>query len=566
MKKTGLILALAVLAVVQTAVYWNAHLFYRALDGAADPGEKMRLLGLAARIYPWNERVYFELGRVSFERGAESMAESRLRDEAIRDSARYFLKSLWLDPASAAAHLHLAQSLQYMDYLSLPMPVPYFEEYKKAASLTGHNSQVHAEVGRVLLARWESLRPEEKDFTLDLLKKVLAGKDPARLRDILEIWYLGGRDEAVIDQILPEDSGLARAYAEFLGEKSLSLEARERALARAESLDFASARNELEAGQRNLESFESEQAAAHASACLKLLGSIAFYQGLVRGEMIDPREYAQVRKAAHLLLAKSRIEQTGTLDDPDSSMATYVAQEDQPLSVGGFEQFLRERGLLEGDGSAASRPKDLRVLALEMSLDFKQNRYRDITKAGEILERSTFIIPEAGRAYYARILGLIGDSYMKLDYLYEAEKFYLKALSAGPEKPEDLLRLERCYARLNNDRKLAEVHTRLDALLLPPRVSLGGRPLEKGSPVRIAIVSDGQPMSLTVSFESSRPGSRPLLAAFWNGRVVHEAYAEGNRFTFPVNPTAGTNSLVLETVNTPVTLLELERKPGPGGN
>jgi hypothetical protein len=565
MKKALPVLALAVLALVQSAVYWNDHLLQRAKDGGADTAEKARMLERAARIYPWNDEVYFELGKAGFERAMESLGEAGVRDAALGASVRHFMRALRLNPGSAAGHVHLAQSLQYMSYLALPAPAGYFEEYKKAASLTGHNSQVYAEVGKVLLAGWESLRPEEKDFTLDILKKTLAGKDESRLLEILEIWYLHGRDYAAIERVLPNDAGILRAYARLLGEKALSLEVREKALARAELLDFTNAKNELDQGQRNFDYFETEEAAARGSVCLKLLSSILFYQDLCHEDLIPPQEYAAVRKAAYLLLAKIQVERTRTIDDPESIMATYLALEDQPLAVGEFEKFIKERGLLGGDEAPASRPMDLRALALEFSLDFKQNRYRDITRAGEMLERSAFVIPEAGRALYARILGLVGDSYMKLDYLYEAEKSYLKALAAGGDDQDDLLRLERCYARLNDDRKLAGVRRRIGALLSPPVIDLGRGILEKGKPVQVAPVFGGRPLDLTLTFESLQPGSRPLLRAVFNGRIIREGYAEGGRMSIPVRPIPGANSLVLETVSEPVRLLKLLLEAGPAG-
>jgi len=560
MKKVLSLAALAVLAVLQTAIYWNAHLLYQADDKTVDPAEKERILERAARIDPWNDLVYLELGRASFEVGAESLGEPRARDAAFDKSVRNLLKSIELNPGSAEAHFELAQSLQYLSYLSLPVPASYFEEYKKAAALTGHNSQVHAEVGKVLLSRWESLRPEEREFTLDILRKTLAGKDPERLQEVLEVWYLHVRDYAVVDRILPEDAEMARAYARFLGEKSLSLEAREKALSRAEFLDFISAKNELDKAQRGYEYYQSDEAASRVSSCLRFLRSIVFFQNLVREALIDPQEYAQVRKKAYLLLTEGRIEQTRSLADPDSSLEIYLALEDQPLAVAEFEKFLSERGFLGSDETSSSRPKDLQILALELSLDFKQNKYRDITKAGEALERSTFVIPDAARPYYARILGLVGDSYMKLDYLYEAEKAYLEALSASNGRLEDLMRIERCYERLNSEQKLAEVRREIDALLTPPAADLGRRYVEKARPARFDFVCDGQPLILTLTFEVSRPESRPLLTILWNDRVVHEAYAGGGSLSFSVSPVPGRNSLVLETVNEPLTLLKLERK------
>ncbi len=562
MKKIALVAALVVIAVVQADIYWNAHLLDRAKEEATDPAGKEKILELAGRVYPWNDQVWFELGKALFEKGTESLGEPRVRDAALAGSVRCFLEGLRLNPGSAAAHFELAQSLEYLRYLSLPAPVSYFDEFKKAAALTGHNSQIYGEVGKVLLARWESLGPEERDFTLDILRKMLAGKDRQKLRDILEVWYLHGQDEAVIESVLPDDSGCLREYARFLGEKSLSLEPREKALAKAESLDFLKARSELSQSQRSFEYFQGDDAPARLSTCLRLLESISFYQTLGREELIDPKEFAELRKTAYLLLAKSQVDKTRSLSDPDHFLETYLALEDQPLAVGEFEKFLAERGL-PGKDESPSRPRDLRALALELTLDFKQNRYRDITKAGELVEKGAVIIPEAGRAYYARILRLVGDSYLKLDDIYEAEEYYLKALAAGPEDLDGLLRLERCYDRLNDDQKTAEVRRRINALLSPAEIDLGRRALEKGAPVRIGLVCDGRPVMLTVTFENLRPGSRPLLAAFFNGRVVREGFFEVGSMSFPVTPAAGTNSLVLETINGPVALIRISRQAPP---
>jgi len=565
MKKALFVLGLAVVALCQTAVYWNARLLDRAVEGTQGTARRAMDLELAARLNPWNDRVHSELGRAAFERAAEALGDAGVRDAALGLSVRHFMRALRLNPGSAETHLRLAQSLQYMSYLSLGTSGSYFEEYKKAAALTGHRSQVFYEVGRVLLGRWESLRPDEREFALDVLRRALAGKDQGRLRDILEVWYLHGQDRAAVEKVLPGDAGAERLYARFLGEKGLSLEARWQALARAEFLDFVQARNALDQARRTYEDFQNEEAAARVSSSLKLLESIAFYQDLVREELVDPREYAALRKAARLFLAKSVVDRTRSLAESEAAIEAYLSLEDQPLAVGEFEKFLAERGLVGTEGNAASRRGDLLVLAVELGLDYKQNRYRDITLAGELLEKSTYVIPEAGRAHYARILGFVGDSYMKLDYLYQAERFYLKALSAEPDGPVGLLRLERCYARLSDDLKLAAVRRRLAAVLAPPATDLGRKPLAPGDPVRIPLVCDGQPLTLAVAFETARPAGRPLLTALWNGRVVWEGFAEEGWASFSVNPDAGPNSLVLETAVEPVTLLKLEaRPPAPG--
>lgn len=565
MKKALLVLGLAGLALCQTAVYWSGRLIERAVNGGRGPEQRTADLERAARIHPWNDRVRFELGRAAFDRADERLANAPERDAALALSVRHFREALRLNPASAETHILLAQSLQYMSYLSLAAPGSYFEEYKKAATLTGHRSQIFYEVGRVLFSRWESLRPDERDFALDVLRRALAGKDQDRLSDFLEVWNLHGRDYAAIEKVLPEDARSERFYARFLAERGLSLEARWKALARAEFLDFLQARNELVQLQRTYEPFESAEAVARVAAGLKLLERIEFYQDLAREELIDPREHAALRKEARLFLARSAADRTRSLAESAAAIEDYVSVEDQPLAVGEFEKFLAERGLVASEGGAASRPSDLLVLAVELGLDYKQNRYRDITMAGELLEKSTFAIPEAGRIHYARILELVGDSYMKLDYLYDAERFYLKSLVAVPDNLAGLLRLEACYERLSDERKRADVRRRVDELLGPAAVDLGRRRLAAGEPVRIQLVCEGEPLTLAIAFETARPAGRPLLTAIWNGRVVWEGFAENGRVSFPVRPVAGTNALILETALEPVTLLRLERGPATSG-
>ena len=84
-------------------------------------------------VFPWNDLVAFELGKAYFERGAEALGDPAARDRSFGQAVEAFLRSLRLDPGRAAVHFHLAQTLLYMSYLSLPAPVPYFEEYKRAA-------------------------------------------------------------------------------------------------------------------------------------------------------------------------------------------------------------------------------------------------------------------------------------------------------------------------------------------------------------------------------------------------------------------------------------------------
>jgi tetratricopeptide (TPR) repeat protein len=551
-KKIILLFGLVVLVVFQAAIVWNASLYWKAKAPAASPAERIRLLRRAAAAYPWNDLVPFELGKAYFELGAEALGNPAERDAFFSQAVGSFLRSLRLNPGSPEVHFHFAQTLLYMSYLSLPTPVPYFEEYKKAAELTGHNNQIYFEVGKVLLARWEALSAAEKDFTLDILRKMLSGKDEDRLLDLLEIWYLEVRDTSLVDKILPDDAALFRAYARFLGEKSLALEARLMALAKAEHLDLLRAKNELDLGRREAEAFRNAEASTHYVRALEALGAIKFYQALAGRELFDPREYAEVQKLARRLLAMSRIEETRSVADADGAIAAYLDVEDQVTVLGEFEAFIKERGLF-GEGPTAGSPvKDLQTLAFRTGLDFQLNRYRDIVRVGDLLASSSLVISPSGKPSYVRILHLIGESCLKLDYVYEAEKYFRMALEIEPENLLVLLGIERCYNRLNDENQAAEARRTIDRLVTPWTIDLGGRLLRKGETFEEVLVTDGRPRKISLEFAAA--GSRPLVAVFFNGRVVWEGSADSGSASFPALPRPGRNSLEITAVSDSVAL------------
>lgn len=550
---------LALLAVLEASIAWNAALTAKGAVPGSDPARRAKTLRLANAAYRWNPQAYFELGKAYFEQGNEALADPAARDALFAQAVDSFLRSLRLDPGAPGVHFHLAQTLLYLDYLSLPTPLPYFEEYRKAAALTGHNSQIFFEVGRVLLSRWEALGAGEKDLALDILRRSLAGKDEARLTAILETWNLHGRDYGLIDRIMPEDPGLLRAYARFLGEKSLALETRHAALARAEELDFARAKEELAQAQKETDYFRPAEAEAHLTASLASLDAIRFYQSLAGRELIDPAEYLDVRKKARRLLAMNRVETTRSLADQNGVIAAYLAVEEEFTAIGEFAGFLKERGLL-GEGPTAATPvNDLQALAFRMVLDFRLNRYRDIVRVGDVLASSSLVISAAGRPDYVRVLDLIAEANLKLDYVYEAERFFRLARDIEPRDLSILLGIERCLNRLNDDAGAAEARRAIEGLVTPAAVDLGGRLLPKGETFRHALVADGSPRTVRVAFGPAE-GGRALVAVNFNGRVVWEGYSDSGPAAFSVSPRTGENALEIVAVGGPVVLTGLAQE------
>jgi len=558
-KKILLLAGLGVLAAFQAAVVWNGRLFWKGSAVATDPAEKVRILRRAEAVFPWNDAVAFELGKAYFESASEALDDPAARDRSFGLAVEAFLRSLRLDPGRAATHFHLAQTLLYMSYLSLPAPVSHFEEYTRAARLTGHHSQIFFDVGKVLLGRWPSLSAEEREFAVDVLRRSLAGRDEKRLAEILETWRLEVRDYGLIGRVLPEDAASLRAYARFLGEKALSLEERHAALARAERLEFLRAKAELDAGRRESEAYRPGEASVRFRAALEALEGIKFYQKLAGRELIDPGEYDEARRTALRLLAMGRVDQTRSLVDEDGAIAAYLVSGDTFAALGEFERFLKERGLLGDAPTAASPFKDLATLAFRMDLDFQLNRYRDIVRVGDLLAASSVVVAPSGRPSYARILRLVGEADLKLDYVYEAERYFRMALEVEPESLEALLGLERCYGRLNDEAKAAEIRGRIVLLTGPDAIDLGGRSLPKGESFAVDLISDGRPTALRFGFEPDQPGGTPLTAVFLNGRIAWEGPAKAGGAAVPAELAAGRNSLVIEAVGGPLRLTSILR-------
>jgi tetratricopeptide (TPR) repeat protein len=251
----------------------------------------------------------------------------------------------------------------------------------------------------------------------------------------------------------------------------------------------------------------------------------------------------------------NRVEETRSLADEDGSIAAYLAVEDDFTSLGEFESFLKDRGLLGEAPTAAAPFKDLHTLAFRTALDFLLNRYRDIVRTGDLIESSSLVIAPAGRADYARILGLVGESNLKLDSVYEAERFLRKALEVEPGNLDFLLSLERCYGRVNEEAKAAEVRREIDRLTGPAAIDLGGRAVGKGESAAFDFVSDGRPGTLRLEFAPTAAGGRPLLSLFLNGKVVWENNGDTGLVSFGIGPRAGRNSLEIAAVSESIRLI-----------
>ncbi|MFQ6071037.1 MAG: hypothetical protein ACE5LC_11020, partial [Candidatus Aminicenantales bacterium] len=524
-KKTLILAGLVVIGIINVCVYWNWHLYYRARDKVEDSEGKIKVLSKACGFYPANDLVYYELGKAYFDLGLKNLQNPEVRDEYLKKSIKSFKRSLRINPASIYGHFNFAQSLLYMSYLEPSFEVNYYDEFKKSALLTGHHSQIFYEVGKIFLSRWPELSEEDREFTIELLRKIATKKKSDELQTILQTWDMNVKDYKVMEKILPEDADVYRMYGKFLGEKSLSTAVRHEVLAQADFLDFQRAKDEFNLGLSEYQYYRLGKAHEHFSRCLRILKRIRFYQNLTAKSLIDRGEFEQKLKAAYLNLAKTLIDQGKGLEDVEEYLRSYLRMENEVASIQELESYLRERGIIKDRLEESFN--DLGALAFQANIYFKENRYRDIMRAGGSLQQSFVIVPDAQKDDYVDVLRIVGDAFQKVDYIYDAREFYLKALEIEPDNLETLLKYRENSVRFNDVKRIREVDRRLERVLSPEVLELGNTVIEKGRTLSRRLVFDGRRIDLELHFSGEEHVIKPLVAVYFNGRVVWEDYVGG---------------------------------------
>jgi tetratricopeptide (TPR) repeat protein len=564
-KRWFFLVAIAAVGVVNIFIYWNVHLCYRTKEKIDDPEKKIRILKSANLFYPSNDSVFYELGKSYFDLGMTNLQDKSLSGEYFQKSIQHFSRSLKINPASYFCHFNLAQSLLYMSYLSPAFEGNSYEEYKKAALLAGHNSQIYYEVGKIFLSLWSKLTEEDKNFTRETLKKILEKKDRQMINAVMHIWEMNVNDYRVMEEILPEDASIYKMYAQFIGEKSLSSDERQRFLAKAELLEFERAKIESSSGESQFQYYSLKRASQSFLSSLRRLEGINFYQNLAGQELINTEDFYELKKSAYLNIAKCYLEEGGDFTQAEDYLLSYLALEDEVAAVGELESFLKLRGHIKEKFGA--RFDDLGRLVLQTLLCFKQNRYRDIMKVGRLLEQSFVVVPEEKKEEYVKVLQLVGDSYQKVDYIYDAGEFFRKALEVNSDDLETLLRIRQNYERLNEDDKIREIDEKKKRLLTPEKIELDKLEIKKGKKHAYVLTLDGSEIILDLYFKISEESSvTPLISVFFNDRVVWEDYLRSDEgmsqeayaiVSLPLIPSVGKNNLVVIPVNSAVELFKI---------
>jgi hypothetical protein len=150
---------------------------------------------------------------------------------------------------------------------------------------------------------------------------------------------------------------------------------------------------------------------------------------------------------------------------------------------------------------------------------------------------------------------IVADSYNKLNFVYEPERFYQEALEAVPDDWEVLLKLRRYYERMNDAAKAARVNQALSQALTPPAVVPADSLIGKEQTRTLPFILDSSSIILTLSFEPPEGQNRPLISVLFNGRVIWEDTLASAELALKVEATPGLNRLEIIPVNGPVRLL-----------
>ncbi|MFO7865786.1 MAG: hypothetical protein R6V02_03090 [Candidatus Aminicenantes bacterium] len=541
------------------AFLYGSRYFYHQAGRESNEERRIQLLKKSARLVPFDDQVFYELGKAYYEIAVRSLGDSRLRSSYLTRSIHAFQRSLKCNPGAYQTHYRLAQALLFSGYLSPENP-DFFSEYRKAAQLTTFDNDVYFEIGRILFSVWPELDDFQKKETLDILNNVIQSRDNQRLWRILQIWASDVLDYEVIKTLLPETPEAFRMYARFLGERSLSIEERRLKLAQAEYMEFEEAKERISRAQRDFRSYRLKQASGHYRGARRILESIQFHQRLLPGiNYIDSEEYEHLLKISLLGLIQTHVLQSRTLEALRGDFDRYLELEDSTAAVEKLEDFLEENQWLELKPGTKNNP--LR-LYYGLRLNYEQNRYREIIASKGRAEDLEYAFRGQHKDVFSVTYRIIGDSYQKIDFLYDAVDCYQKSLLQNPENLETLVQLRNSYVRLSNDEALEDIQKRIDSLLTPEEVTFDSLRLEKNRPWSFPVKLQKDSIHLSLHVRGAVQVFAPLIAVYLNGRVVEEKYLEAVdseavfSATLPIDSIE--NNLQIKAVNQDVYLEKLK--------
>jgi hypothetical protein len=402
-------------------------------------------------------------------------------------------------------------------------------------------------VGKVFLSRWDFLSPNDRNFAVEILKKVIEGRDRERMRSLFYTWGINVGDCGVMDRIFPEDPRIYREFADFLGQRELSLEERQRYLAKAELLEFRQARDTFEAGESAFFYYRFEDAEARFRSCLNVLEKMHFYENRRSPQdQVEPAEFEKLQKKALLNLVKSCLEQGAAFKDVEDCLWEYLDIENSASVLSEFESYIEEKN--PDKEGAVTGYSDLDRLAFRLYLSLKEGKFRDNIRVGRDLLRRLGAVPEDKEGRFIKILEIVGESFQKADFIYDSNDFFYKALEWNPDDLGVLVKLKKNYERLRAEAAVREMDRRIEEIVSPHEMTVDCF-LSRGQKYQRSLVLDGRRIRLGLHFSDEGGDRKPLVTVLFNGKVVWEDYVEENTVSFNAETRVGNNSIQIVPVN-----------------
>ncbi|HHF52084.1 MAG TPA: hypothetical protein ENL46_05315 [Candidatus Aminicenantes bacterium] len=554
-KKFLLIVGILGLIALNFSIYWSVHLYYKGKD-TANFDRKVSFLKRSQKLNPMNDKVYYELGKAYFDLGTRNFRNKELRDENLEKSIDSFIRSVRLNPGAYSSHFRLAQALSYMDYFK-PVKINYYDQYKKAALLTTYDDDIYFEIGKIMLSRWEQLAEDEREYTLEMMKNVIDVKGSQGLMDVIQVWATYVEDYSVINELLPQKPESLRMYADYLGGRSLSLKERLEKLSKAESMEFELAKSLYKKGLNEARIYHMDNARQHLSSGLRLLDNIKYYQSLTGDKYIDEEQFLNTKKSTLLGLLRLQLQRTGELKEAEGHLKEYLEIEDEDTKIEELEKYMVERNLFEIKPGGS---ENILRFYFKFTFDFKQHRYREIIRERENVEDLLYTAALDSNKYLIKILQIIGDSYQGKDFVYDAGEFYQKALDLDPQNIGTLQRMRENYKRLNDLDGIKMVDEKISEIVMPDEMTFDEREIRKGETYRMVLLFTGE-SSEYIDMELAGDSIEPLVAVFFNGKVVDEQYAAGGRISgLELKTKQGQNTLEIKPINKNIKLVRISRQ------
>lgn len=560
MRKFFLIGFFIVIAVVDIMFYWNSHVYFRA-KRINNSAEKIKVLNKSAHFFPSNDLVYYDLGKAYFDSAISELGDTGLNNSYLQKSVDSFKRSININPFFQFSHFYLAQSLQYQSFTSPSSDSDFYDQFKKSAILAGNNSEIFFEVGKRFLSNWPQISEEDKEFTIEILKKALSRGNQSELHEVLNILELNVKNYDIMEKFLPENAQSYRIYAKFLGERALSLQERHRVLSYAEFLEFERAKYQLSLGENRLFYSQVNKALERFKICIKILENIKFYQNLNQDHLIDLTEFKRLQKKAFLNVGKCIIWSDGSLTEAIDPLRKYLNLEENISAINDLESYLVYQGLI--DEKLNTSFEDLLEISLQLQIYFKQNRYAEIIRLGNLINQSLIVLgPQMKKEEYIKILLIVGDAHQKVNQLYDADSFYLMAKQMVQDEIEPLVKIRRNYERLNENEKVQEISEIINDLKSPEEIDFESESkIGKDEEFLYRLLLDDQRVILDLFFLKDWEGISPLITVFFNGQVIWEDLMEDEVLSLPVSSQLGENILQIIAVNKPIGIAKLHIRP-----